>query len=47
VDPAWEEVVEASFRPRRRELALTSFEDAFDVRLPAKTKRVAEVEQPR
>jgi hypothetical protein len=34
--PEWEEAVEVPFRPRRRRLALTSFDDAFDVRLPAK-----------
>lgn len=35
LDPRWEDVVEVSFTPMRRELALTSFEDYFGVRLPA------------
>jgi hypothetical protein len=35
LDPEWEEVVEVPFAPRQPDLALTSFQDYFEVRLPA------------
>ncbi len=37
LDPQWEDVVEVPFVPTRQALALTSFQDLFDVRLPAVT----------
>jgi hypothetical protein len=35
LDPGWEDVVEVPFLPAQRHLALTSFGDSFEVRLPA------------
>jgi hypothetical protein len=38
VDPQWEEVVEASFAPAQADLVLSSFQDSFELRLPAVTR---------